>query len=188
MLRPLLENGLARRLFKMKLILHLFLIVLFSLLFCGAAAAQKMPKEFWFTFRFGFHDKDATLFDAKKKTLIVQGLDTVMTFKLKLTSREKQTIYNELQKINFIEYPEKYIYQHADTSKTYINSPCRHYFLTVNLNSKLKNVEWDNCIQSSEKDERHAALITLGKVIEKIIWAGNPLKDYRPSRVLIDPN
>jgi hypothetical protein len=172
----------------MKLNGCLFLVVLFSLLFCGAAAAQKMPKEFWFTLRFGYHAKDATVFDSKKKTLIVQGLDTVMTFKLKLTRQEKKTIYNELQKINFIEYPEKYIYQHADTSKTYINSPCRHYFLTVNLNSKLKNVEWDNCIQSSEKDERHAALITLGKVIEKIIWAGNPLKDHRLSRVLIDPN
>lgn len=169
---------------------NFFKIILFHFFFllCDNVSAQKSPRDFGLVFKFGYRVKDATLFESKKKTLVVQGLDTVMTFKLKLTRKEKETIYNELQKINFIEYPEKYIYQHADTSKTYINSPCRHYFLTVNLNSKLKNVEWDNCIQSSEKDERHAALITLGKVIEKIIWAGNPLKDYHPSRVLIDPN
>lgn len=165
-----------------------FLFTIFTFLFIEPVYAQKIPKNFDVNFKFGFHAKDATLFDSKKKTLVVQGVDTVMTFKLRLTGKERNTIYKELQKINFLGYPEKYKYQFTDSLKTFSNSPCQHYFLTITLKSNLKTVEWDDCIRSINKDERHAALMTLGGIIENIIWSGNPLKDYHPTRMWIDPN
>ena len=172
----------------MKQNIYLVLLSIFTFLFVQLVFGQKMPKDFELTFQFGFHAEDATLFDSRKSKLIVQGLDTVMNFKIKLTKQEKQTIYNELQKINFIGYPEKYLYQNSDTIRMYVISPCQHYFLTVTLNNNLKTVEWDTCLQSIIKDEKHTALMTLDRVIEKIIWARNPLKDYHPTRMLIDPN
>ena len=170
----------------MKFNIHLILLAILNILFVGVISAQKMPKDFELTFKFGYHAEEATFFDSKKGTLVVQGLDTVMTFKLKLTSKEKQTIYNELKKINFISYPEKYKY--ADSLNTTVSSPCRHFFLTTLLNNNFKAVEWDNCVNSINKDEKHAALMSIDRVIEKIIWARNPLKDYHSARVRFDPN
>lgn len=170
----------------MKLYIYLIPIIILNILFFGLISAQKMPKDFALTFKFGFHAKDATIFDSKKGTLVVQGVDSVMTFKLKLTNKEKQTIYSELKKINFISYPEKYKY--TDSLNAFLRSPCRHFFLKIILNNNFKAVEWDNCVHSINKDEKHAALMTLDRVIEKIIWAKNPLKDYHPARVMFDPN
>lgn len=170
----------------MKFNIHLILLAILNILFVGVISAQKMPKDFELTFKFGYHAEEATFFDSKKRTLVVQGLDTVMTFKLKLTNKEKQTIYNELEKINFISYPEKYKY--TDSLNAFLSLPCRHFFLKIILNNNFNEVEWDNCVHSTNKDEKHAALMTLDRVIEKIIWARNPLKDYHPARVRFDPN
>jgi hypothetical protein len=166
--------------------LNLFIISIF--LFSEIISAQKAPNDFGIYFKFGFHKEDATHFDSRKKTLIVQGIDTLITIKLNLSAPEKQTIYEELIKINFINYPDKYIYQPSDTEEVFISSPCQHYFLTTTYNHISKYVEWDNCIQTKIKDEKHIALMNLDRIIEKIIWAKKPLKDYHPSRMGADPN
>jgi hypothetical protein len=164
------------------------IIKTFIILFSEIAFAQKAPKGFAIYFKFGFHKEDATIYDSRTNTLIVQRIDTTMKFNLKLNDEEKQTIYNEAVKINFIDYPEKYLYQHLDTEEAFSSSPCQHFFLTITNNYKSKYVEWDNCIQTKTKDEKHAALMELDRTIEKIIWARNPLKDYQSSKRRIDPN
>jgi len=173
-------------LLKMKMINLFKLFVISILLFSEIISAQKAPKDFEIYFTFGFH-KDETVFDSRNSTLIVQGIDTLMTFKFKLSAEEKQTIYEELLKINFFDYPEKYSYQHSDTEEVFIDRPCQHYFLTVKNKNSSKNVEWDNCMQSRSKDEKHVALMDLDRTIEKIIWARQPLKDYHSSK-MSDPD
>lgn len=171
-----------------KRIIYLKLFAIFSFLFSGSVLAQKVPKNFNIFFEFGFHKKDATIYDSEKNKLFVHGIDSLMIFDLKLSVEEKKTIYKEIQKINFIDYPEKYVYKHFDTAEVFIDSACEHYFLTVLYKNNSKKVEWDNCVETRIKDENHVVLMKLGRLIEKIIWAKNPLKDYHPTRMRFDPN
>jgi hypothetical protein len=171
----------------MKIIKYYYLLIIIIVLISEIVCAQKVPDDFCVNFNFGFHKKDAT-FDSRKGTLIVNGIDTTITFKLNLSDEEKQTIYNKLIKINFNDYPEKYLYQHSDSEEVLIVSPCQHYFLTITSQYKSKkNVEWDNCAQTKTKDDMHAALMELDRLIEKIIWSRNFWKDYHPSKMEFDP-
>jgi hypothetical protein len=170
------------------MIKYYYLFIITIILFSETVWAQRVPDDFGVNFKFGFHKTDATLFDSRMGTLIVNGIDTTITFKLNLSDGEKQAIYTELIKINFNDYPEKYLYQHADSEKVLINSPCQHYFLTITSQYRSKHVEWDNCAQTKTKDEKHAALMELDRMVEKIIWSRNSLKDYHPSKLEFDSN
>ena len=172
----------------MKVTRYLFLFVLLTFPLFGKLLAQKMPKDFQFNYKFGFSRKDQTIYDSKGDTLFVTGIDTIMKFKLKLTKEEKQSIYMEMQKMNFTDYPEKYKYQYPDSVEALVRTPCKKYFLTVTIKNNSKLVEWNNCIECKVKDDKHAALMQLDRFIEKIIWARNPLKDYHPRKMQIDPD
>lgn len=163
------------------------ILLLFIFLFCFKLFAQKDPVDFEFNFKFGFNRKDQTIFDSKSDTLIVTGIDTIMRFKLSLTKKEKQSIYEVLQKINFTSYSEEYNYQHPDSVKAFIVNPCQKYFFTLTWNDNSKLVEWNNCVQSKAKNEKHAALMSLERFIEKIIWSRNPLMDYHHDKMQFDP-
>ena len=172
----------------MKVYRYFILLLIFSSSNFGEALAQKGTNDFEFNFKWGFSRRDQNIFDSKTDTLLVTGIDTIMKFKLHLTKEEKQSIHLEIQKMNFKNYPEKYEYQHPDSEEAFIAQPCPKYFLTVTNNKNSKLVEWNNCIHCKVKDEKHAALMQLDRLIEKIIWSKNPLKDYHPNRVRIDPN
>jgi hypothetical protein len=166
-----------------KLLTILFLIVSVSVF-----GQQKMPKDFEFNYKYGFSRKDQTIFDSKSDTLIVTGVDTIMKFKLNLTSEEKQSIYQEMQKINFLDYPESYFYQHPDSVEALVGTPFQKYFLTITVSNNSKMVQWNNGVECKVKDEKHAALMQLDRFIQKIIWSRNPLKDYHPAKMLTDPD
>jgi hypothetical protein len=167
----------------MKIIKHLFILLLFISLVYGELLAQKMPKDFQFNYKFGLYIEDQTIFDSKSDTLICHGIDTIMKFKINLTEEEKESIFEEMQKINLTSYPERYYYQHPDSVEAFIGSPFHRYFLTITTNGNSKLVEWDNSIESTAKDEKHEALMQLDRFIEKILWSRNPLKDYHPKRM-----
>jgi hypothetical protein len=143
---------------------------------------EVMPRDFTFNFTFGF-SQEPTNFDEKKNILTVLGVDTSMKINLSITSEEKQKIFDKLQEINFTSYPDKYRYHYPDTEETFVGTPCNRFYLTITTNGKTKTVEWNDCIQSKIKDEKHEALMQLRRLIEKIIWSYNPLKDYHPKRM-----
>ena len=105
-----------------------------------------------------------------------------------MTAKDKNSIFKEIQKINFSDYPQIYLYQHHDTVEAIIGTRCQKYFLTTTLYGISKLVEWNNFTTAITKDEKHEALLKLGQYIENIIWSGNPLKDYHPIKMQIDPN
>jgi hypothetical protein len=167
----------------MKYILHI------SLLFFTAMTSAQDLSDFNFSFKFGFGGKlKPTTYYSRNDSLTVYGLDTVMYFSLKLSPEEKKTIFNKFNEINFTKYPEKYIYQYSDSERTVVSPPCKKYSLTIFIDKESKSVEWNNCIQSVDPDIKHSNLMQLGRLIEKTIWDKNPLKDYHPKRMLVDPN
>lgn len=166
----------------MRLFKSLFLISSFFILSFGEALAQQAPSDFQIIFKFGFtkNAEDLTIFNSKESTLIVHGVDTVMTLPLAFSKDELNQVYGELQKINFSGYPEKYIYQHPDTEQAYIMRPCNGYSLTITSDKKTQSVEWNSCISSKTKDAKHVQLMQLDRFIERLIWSKRPLKDYHP--------
>ena len=169
--------------------LLLLLILIFTV--TQLTKAQTVPTDFTFNYTFGFGLKKTydhrTNYDEKKNILTVYGVDTVMKFSLKLTLAEKQNIYEKLYEINFTSYPNKYSYQYHDTVEAFIEKPCQQFSLTVTADSKTKSVDWNNCVYASTKDLRYEALKELDRIIQKRIWAYNPLKDYHPTKMNFDP-
>jgi hypothetical protein len=157
---------------KKYLLYFLFLIPIFS-------GAQTMPGDFTFNFTFG-NSREPTNYDDKKSILTVNGNDTTMKIRIVLTNEEKQNIYDKLREINFISYPEKYSYHHPDSEQAIVCTPCNGFYLTITTNGVIKTVNWSDCVQSRTKDEKHEALMQLNRLIQKIIWAYNPLKGYHP--------
>lgn len=159
-----------------------FLLVLFMAK-TGVLPAQTSTKNFQFNFKWGFSRDDQTIYDSKTDTLLVTGIDTIMKFKLNMTEQEKQSIREEMEKIDISSYPEKYEYHHPDSVEGFLDSQCQKYFLITTINGNLKKVDWNDCIQSKARDEKHEALMQLDKFIEKIIWSKKPLKDYHPQKM-----
>jgi hypothetical protein len=181
--RQAIPASLAAIEFTMKYILHFFL-----LFFTHTISAQDLS-DFNFFFKFGFGGKlKPTTYNSKTDSLTVYGLDTVMYIPLKLTSEEKKAIFNKLTEVNFLKYPEKYVYQYSDSEHTVSSPPCQKYSLTLFNDKDSKSVEWNNCIQSINQDTKHSNLMQLDRLIEKIIWDKKPLRDYHPKEMLIDPN
>lgn len=163
------------------------LIFLFTFfIFCAeSGSAQQAPADFQIVFKFGFtrNVEEQTTFSSKENTLIVHGVDTVMTLPLTFTKDEMNQVYGELLKINFSGYPAKYIYQHPDTEQAYMMRPCNGYSLTTTADKKTQTVEWNSCISSKTKDPKHVYLMELDRFIERLIWSKRPLKDYHPGKM-----
>ncbi len=175
----------------MKNIKQLLLVFGFIFSVTELTKAQIMPTDFTFNYSFGFGLKKTvdhrTNYDGTNNMLTVYGVDTVMRISLSLTPNEKQKIYDELQKINFTSYREKYLYQQPDSVEAFVGIPCSHFLLAVIADSKVKSVDWNDCLKVATRDLKHEALMQLDRLIQKIIWAYKPLKDYHPTRMKIDP-
>src|SRR5436190_17842792 len=108
------------------------------------AEAQELPRDFQFNFKLGFSKKDQSIFDSKSDSIFINVPDSILKFKINLSKDEKQFIYNELQKINFMSYPEKFLPQIPDTLVLIVGSPSKKFFLIVTFDSNSKLVDCIN--------------------------------------------
>lgn len=153
--------------------------------------AQTLPVDFSFNYSFGYGLKKTydhrDNFDDSKNLLTVYAVDTVLKINLKLSPEEKQQIFNKIEEIDFLNYPAKYYFHHSDTVEAFLSTPCQHFTLLVIMNTTVKTTEWNNCLKAPTRDTRHESLMQLDRLIQKIIWSYNPLKDFDPDVLMIDP-
>lgn len=87
--------------------------------------------------------------------------------KMPLGKEEMNRIYQKMLEIKFFDYPDKFSVTPPSGEPVGMVTPCSKYFLKVEVNSKIKELSWDDCI--TNKDERADKLRELIRFIENII-------------------
>ena len=161
------------------LCLILSLIFIFSL--SKIASAQNFSKHFNFVLNFGISERPLekrSELNTIENTFRGDLVDTLITIKLKLTRKVKQKVFDELMKMDFKNYPEKYNYNfsHAKNELVSSGTPCTSYKLIVSFGDSTQSVQWNDCIRTTTKDEKHEALMNLSKSIWQLIYTNKSYK------------
>ena len=78
--------------------------------------------------------------------------DAPITFPLKLSTKELDSIVAKAKEIDFESYPKEHIVNKKEARRLMI--PCSTFSLTMFLNGKTKTVNWDDCaVEESRIDD-----------------------------------
>jgi len=135
-----------------KVIFGLVVFATFLALLGGCGSNQmpiEKPKDFAFVLKYGIGAKN--VLDTKDgtftKDLIIAGAKNAP---LKLSDEELTTIYNEMQKIKIMNYPEYFKPDRLPIQRWVTPHPT--YELTIEYNGKEKRIFWDDESLSEESE------------------------------------
>ncbi len=110
------------------------------------AMPAQMPMDFEFSVKYGVGNKNIlnTFEDTFTKDMVV---DPPITINLALSQEEMKTIYDEMRRINILDYPTRF-----NPDRNIAEVPHPSYYLKIRFNGEVKEIYWKKGI-ASEVDE-----------------------------------
>ncbi|MEW9673907.1 hypothetical protein [Ammoniphilus sp. 3BR4] len=107
---------------------------------------KQMPQDFEFLVKYGVGNKNIlnTFEDTFTKDMVV---DPAITINLKLSQEEMKTIYDEMRRINILDYPTRF-----DPESNIIETPHQSYYLKIQISGEQKEIYWEQGISSGEDE------------------------------------
>jgi hypothetical protein len=160
----------------MKYILLLTAIVLLQLS-CTDNGTTPQDRRFNVSVKFGIKARNElnTFNDTFTKDLILDG---TVTTKLVLSQGDFDSIETRLLSIGIFSYPDTFVAQHTDTVGIF--TPHQTCVLKVQLDSRWKNVFWEDSIISS--DTQAIQLRQAVELIRRLVEAKREYKQLPPTR------
>lgn len=149
----------------------LVLLMFILLITLGCVSGKKdidMPQDFNFIMKYGIGAKNVldTAGGTFTKDLISAGTKTT---ELSLTEKELQGIYSEMDRINILNYPEKF----SPKSDVFM-TPHPTYYLKIQVNSEVKEILWED-----KNDSQAVEAVQLRNLVNRIVQSIEKKKEFK---------
>ncbi len=145
--------------------------LVFLLSACTSTSSPTPINNFIFQYGVGARNELDTFAGTFTKDMI---LDPSITVKLTLTSEEMTRIWQKMEEIDFLHYPDNFSVIVPPGSNTAMVTPHSSYYFKVQYSNGTKELRWDDAIQNP--DPQASKLRELIQLIQKIIESKDEYK------------
>lgn len=130
----------------------------------------QMPNDFNFIIAYGYNAKNKidTFKGEYTKDLVEDGSATC---KIKFTEDEMRKIYEEMKKIDIVNYPRQFTPPYRDNPKSGIEAEATSYstyYFIIQIDGKVKEINWvdKNLSQASDVKQLHELIRRVMEIVE----------------------